>query len=482
MIKRFTGGKSISDSIGSLQTQMFAESRGISVDQLNQLAKMEIAMNDQRKLLKNGLKDDKLRARLEKAGIKLTGDDAKDQKAIDEAGYDQLMDTLDEGDKKSLEDAGKEIDYAKRTSDFTSTISDKIQVLIDWLMNKLWNLMSDVYDAISTIASSKWFGGGSGTGKIFQSASAQAQEKAMYQKPEIQGKLLGAMAEQLKNSGITNPSQTAAAVGSATSMAGIGVDKGNSIRKAIIGGAGLEDAVKQSGLSNEETAKLLDKLRLSLDSASLRNFVGVGEGGASAGAPSTSAPVTPAHAAAIAATKSQDPPVTTEQGEAIVGGLDGLQSSLAERGIKINKSFLRDQFWKNGHDAVLDANREALFEYFLYSKMDPGQVAQGLKSGSFTAANFGQMVASNAGTTGNVEMPIKGMANGGVVPTPKSPDQVFVAARPGEKIVPQGQGGGSASITIPINVSGPGGNELAQMMRAAALNVVVEWQRKHKYT
>ena len=55
---------------------------------------------------------------------------------------------------------------------------------------------------------------------------------------------------------------------------------------------------------------------------------------------------------------------------------------------------------------------------------------------------------------------VPGFAEGGTVPQPQSPDSVFVAARPGERIVPpdfdfrrgdpseRGDGGKSTSITI----------------------------------
>jgi hypothetical protein len=584
-LKGFNGGKSLLDGINTLGEQFMAENLGISIDQLNQMAKFEVAMKDQRDVLKKTLREDKTQAKLTKAGIKLTGNDADDQKAIDQAGFDQIMDTLDEGDKEALQGAKTEMDYAKQTAQFTSSASDKLQVLIDWLMNKLWDVMSDIYDAVADIASwiikdptrelTKLQLKATKTGNsaiqevvdkakslddvrkgLFELARNKGQEKAMYQGTDKQrDDFAKSISDNVSKSELTS------AFSKAVGATGLDEKKGQSVERNLLKGNGFADSLKKAGLTSDEEAKILDKIRMFLTTPDLMKVIAAGTsiatddakptgqeqasidaGGPTAPpdpvAPSATAPVppapppavppptkgvvksvdnfadtlsqigmslppppaptamagapavSPAHAAAVAKAKAPDT-MTQDQGEAILGSLDGLSDTLSQNGIKINRSFLRNQFWKNGHDAVLDANREALLEYFLYSKMDPADVAKGLQAGNFDATTFGQGVLSGATATGTIAMPTKdqpttklpGMASGGTVPEPKSPDQVFVAARPGEKIIPKGQqGGGPLSLTIPISVNGPGGQELGNMMRAAAMNVVLEWQRKHKFT
>lgn len=142
-IGRF-GGKSLEESAGSLGGEMMADNLGVSQDQLDQAIKFEQALEDQKDILKQGLKDPRKSAEIErkllKAGIK-----AED---IDKAGTDQLLDTMDEGDKKLLTEAGKQVDYAKRQSDLTQSVNDRIETIMDWLLNQFYNVMMDIYDTL----------------------------------------------------------------------------------------------------------------------------------------------------------------------------------------------------------------------------------------------------------------------------------------------------------------------------------------------
>jgi uncharacterized membrane protein YphA (DoxX/SURF4 family) len=76
---------------------------------------------------------------------------------------------------------------------------------------------------------------------------------------------------------------------------------------------------------------------------------------------------------------------------------------------------------------------------------------------------------------GDTEKKVKGFASGGVVPKPASPDSVFVAARPGEVIMPPGQarggGMGKVTITVPVtfNVHGAHAKEAADQIAAPSI-------------
>ncbi len=145
------GAKTLGEARGNLGTEQMAEQLGISEDQLSSMVKFESAMDDQRKMLKKNLRDQKVRDRLDKAGIKLTGDDAKDSQAIDQAGYDDILDTMDEGDKKIFQDSSKQIDYAKQTSEYTQGVLDKLGVIMDFLMNQLYDIFVDIWDSIGDV-------------------------------------------------------------------------------------------------------------------------------------------------------------------------------------------------------------------------------------------------------------------------------------------------------------------------------------------
>jgi len=147
-----TGTGKLRDRRGDLGTEMLAEAVGIGEDQLAQMAKFEEAIDEQREDLKSDLKaggerQAKAMKKLEKAGLK-----AED---IDSAGYDDILATLDKEQQEALKDAGKQIDYAKETSKFQSSLLDKIENIAEFIMNQVYNVLSGIWD---TLVDSSIFG------------------------------------------------------------------------------------------------------------------------------------------------------------------------------------------------------------------------------------------------------------------------------------------------------------------------------------
>jgi archaellum component FlaC len=593
-----TGKGKLADRRGDVSTEMLAEANGISEEQLDQMTKFEASIDDQRDTLKNQLKKGGAEAQKASDALKKAGIDASQ---IDTADYDQILDTLDETQKKSLQDAGKEINYAKQTSQYTSTITQKLDQLMDWLMNQLFNIMSDVYDAISDIADRLLVGNSdarkmtklqihaqkSGNKElsalaakatspeelhqlILSSQTAKGQEKAAYDTPgavddllkkqaDLQDKLskaqtddekkkLGeelAVVQKSRDAAIKQRTNMSNAIdanlgGPQSGLGSIGRNgrrqdafaeaakhitdkKGNevglteakvgAVKEALDQGKSLEKAMDQANISADHQSAILDKIRLSLSTEQLMDVTAAATekaagpnvspaavdavhdaldvssqaGGApppppkppGGGPPPAVAQAQTADATKTMASNSDD---ALEQASDMVGTLDGIQHTLMQKGIKINKSFLHSEFWKMGEDAVLDATRTALLEYFMYKDLKPDAVAKGLKEGRFNASNLGSTLVKRATATGKGPDINKAQANatGGVVAKP-APGEFLASVQPGESIVPRG-GAGSGTLTIPINVNGPGGHELAGMMKSAAMGVVAEWQRKQKYT
>lgn len=586
--------KKLADVAGEIGPEMMAEQLGISRDELNGRIKMAAALDDQRDDLKKNLKDEKVRLKLEKAGIKLTGNLAKDQQAIDNAGYDSILETLDKDAQDELKHSNEVIDYNKQTSQYTSTIMDKLGVLVDFLMNQIYNVMNGVWEAVLDVAdlldiagtnkdqrdkdklearvnktrnkelmdlavksrnTADFMSKAKETG-IFKDHDAalstkgildldakkkdlirqyesrplsDVDGKAALQKQidevtkqyeaasEVFGHAVAGIDRQLGGS-LKGEDRNRARAGKVFgAMGGFDNAKKDKVAKSLIEGKDLGAALDSAGLSQDEQVKVLKSIRdTSLTGEQLAQILAdysktTGRSQAEvtrearekeeaiarardpkakidpAPVPAASAvttgvaPIPANNASAVAAAARVEAPMTEKQGAQTLSTLDEVQTSLRQKGIKIDQSFLRDKFWSNGYDAVLEANREALLEYFLYSKMDADAVAGGLKDGKFTSKDFGRSALDVAAKTGKAPT-LDGFASGGVIPQPKSPDSVFVAAKPGETITPAGKGGGQSGINIPISVNGPGGQELANMMRTAAINVIHEWQRKQRYT
>jgi hypothetical protein len=146
------GSGKLRDRRGDLGTEMLADANGISEDQLAQMAKFEEAIDEQRDELKADLKagGDKQAAamkRLDKAGVAAAD--------IDTAGYDDILATLDQSEQDALKDGAKQIDYAKETGKFQTSLMDKIGNVAEFIMNQIYTVLTGIWDAL---VDSKIFG------------------------------------------------------------------------------------------------------------------------------------------------------------------------------------------------------------------------------------------------------------------------------------------------------------------------------------
>lgn len=637
--------KKLADVAGEIGPEMMAEQLGISREQLMAQVKFSAALDEQRELLKKGLADESKRGetleKLRKAGI--------DESKIDSAGYDDLLDTMDEDTQKSLKDSAEEIDWAKRTGERMSTLTDKMTVFVDFFMNQVYKVLTGIWDAILDMweTMSLSFGGDKDKAQAAKENKRFSEAITGTKNDKLQGIYndVGGNATKFKetlSSDIgaryrardkeysdrqaalakeTNPerkkqmqddmdrmvSQKQTDLGAMQSVSSrdqvvkalLGSSKNNSLigdKMSKDKNLSLADAAKDSNfdttafmtalagqMSADQLLQVASKLSPYSDGKSAPETKAAAPTEAKAQPTPTSdskqaavapkpteakvavvepkpvAPTAPAlpatpdilsmrlngpaptpsmpsdvkvrpfdadtskdgskakqgpldkpfgpfqkeafkpegEAKPAGSTRqalltkdvtNKEPLVTEAQGDTIVSALDQVHHDARVKGIKMDPTFVRNTFWLEGKKAVLEATREALFEYFLYSKMDPADVAKGLKDGNFTSANFATKNLEYTKKEGmlphNLE-DLRGFADGGVIPSPKSPDSVFVAARPGETILPKGanaSGGGLSSLTIPINVNGPGAHELADQIRALVINTVHEWKRRQKYT
>lgn len=431
---RFGGaGKSLMEMRGELGAEMMAENLGVSEEQLSQMVKFEQAMDMERATLKKifekpeGERTQEEIERLKKAqeaGI----ESAKD---VDKAGYDQIFETLDQSAKDAHKDATKVENFAQKQADLTQSLLDKLNVLVDFIMNQLYNIFMDMWDLFS---GAPIFGMGAEERAIKRKAFV-TQDKAMQDaiksatsptgqldvyafRGEMVGKSVGPAIEKafkhyeavLEKGGAKEqemtfkameglfgtleaglkglePEQTAHAVGEALKMAGVEEGKQKQVVQAVQEGKGMREAMMEAGLSKEQMMDAFRKVPWAMDPSAVATFNEtikefselVGKGRA-VGA-KTDVTLARAEGKTVEEAVAQTSGFSeSEEGKKLLNTTASstentakATETLAQEGTKSNSLYVKfgnsfmRKYKKAVHDEVLDALRIALFEYYLYS-------------------------------------------------------------------------------------------------------------------
>jgi hypothetical protein len=534
-LAKFGGGKNLSEGAGSIGMEMMAEQLGLSQERLDAMIKVEKAVDKQRKLMKKQATDE--------------GKGIEELKKIDEMGSQEIIRSMSADAKKDLDAAQQVTNYAKTQAELTQSVSEKLQIIIDFLLNQAYDVFMGIWDTISnllpggandrkrtemTVARTKnkelmeAFKSSADQEdfkrKAYRTGTFKAQEAVIYQNPgkakelEARSKELGLKAEELRKQGKTDEANAVESesrslveerealvnaynkvVGSISANLG-GAGNSNSLKRQrlqeairmaevnnddydqrkmksmawhLSQGRDIEAAGTAAGFSEEDVAKIIDKIRLTLSDDQLAHtFQGVAPGAAASGATAA----TPS--AAIAPPPSKEKPATVEQQAQTTTAIESVADGQKKLGF--DKGNVKNTFQPAIENGTLDALRTALFEYYMYSGLDRGSVAAGLKAGTFNATNFGKQVVQNSTATGTVMVP-PANAEGGVVARPPS-GEFFASVAPGETIVPRGgatQGGGSVNITL--NVNGIGGQDLARHLENKVNEGIYEYKRREKF-
>lgn len=149
-------GASLVDMMGELGPEMMAENMGISQEQLTQMAMMEEAINETREdLIAQAQGDQERIAEINK----MSGDELLKQSGMDAK---ELLST--------------EKDFAKQQTELTSSLLDKLQTLIDFLMNQLYDIMLSIWE---TMMDMDVFGGEENRRKKLEIAAAKTRDPAI---------------------------------------------------------------------------------------------------------------------------------------------------------------------------------------------------------------------------------------------------------------------------------------------------------------
>jgi len=532
-ILRITGAKSLKEGAGNIGVGAMAEKQGISVEEVNHYVQLEDLIKDQKDMLKKKLLDPSVQKKLAKAGIKGTAE------AIDDAPWASVFDTMEEDQQDLINGVSETEKMAKKQAKAQMSFYEKFDQLIDFLMNQLYDIMTDIWDAITSLS----IFGGDKKEKEVKKAVAVAKDPEMtkilksvdgniYKFRGELGKKYGkeisdaltkdqAGTEQILDKLLKQmaPGNQTAAVYAGARSAGIDNKIADKLAEMVGYGKDLSKAAEELGVKGDQRKALMNQVGLAqLDPALVATLVAkVHEKGRAQG-DEEGAPPKPAAPSAAAATPVQQPkPVVRGGGPAATPPTPAAASTGPAADTKIDDSldlskeqlqamqaidnkvdkfrmdttFLSGPYSKAVEGSVLKAVRTALFEYYMYKDLDQGAVVNAMQSRALNPASFSESftMGSSQGKTGEQTLDTlsKNAAGGTVTGVSNGLAQVTAAAGeglasvgPGERIVPRG--GGKGGDTYQINVNGVGGSDLARIIEAKVVDGVHEYKRRERFT
>lgn len=552
------GTGKLRDRRGDLGTEMMAENLGISEEQLDSMAKFEEAIDDERQTLKKGLADgDKnVIAKLSKAGLKTAKDiDAAGYDQI----YDALDKSTQELMKADagVQDMGKT--QAKLTSSVLDKLGQLVEFVMNQIYNimmGIWEAITDlpffggaekkrhiqlmkmikegsksgsntVSKALSKVTSE---GGDAEAVKAIMEeggqkltdallADTEGNEKATEAQQKLVDSLLskGGAAATMKAARGTGVDfrlrdlVVARKVKSETDEAkkqGMSEDQIDQMSESMTkrfhdlfkhdqdalakelekqGGFSAEE-LQEAGLSGRDIAQLASQIGQHMDLTSLADAF----------------PDFEKQAGSVM--RALDPKLQEESAKAVIAGSDANQA-VADQGarpgreslsVKFGPNFLRGKYKRTIAEAVLSSLRTALFEFYMYSKLDPKDVVQMLNKEKMSPSDF---VAGYTGGSIKKGEPLSltdkkdidamkpnaagGLVtdvDGGLANVRAAAGEGLASIGPGERILPAGGRGAGGGVNIPVTVNGVGGQDLARMIQAAIIDTVAEYKRKERYS
>jgi len=157
-LQRFGGNKKLSEMTG-LQALAARKASGTSLEQFRSMAKMEQAVDEQKEVMRKAFEaqksgsvneeQTKILARLE--AIDITS--ADQLKAADDA---DIIAAMDRTSQEAIAAAAEQKDYAAETAKATSTVADKLEVVIEGIFEYLFvalkDVLSDLNEFINLVA------------------------------------------------------------------------------------------------------------------------------------------------------------------------------------------------------------------------------------------------------------------------------------------------------------------------------------------
>jgi hypothetical protein len=523
---RMGSGKKLKDMTG-MDGYARRKAANVSMEQFRAMVKLEESVDNQREEMTAALKDPKNPANVEVVSrLKALGITSEN---IGKASADDIIAGMSKSDQEAMALAAEQKDYAKETSDLTTTLVDKMGIVVDGIFNYLYMALKDLISGLNGIFDwivSRFPGGGGEaynrrkeeqrSAKLKETEKAGAQNFGKVDKGAIGRDLDIIFGGESKGSKLL---QTNYALG----QAGISEEKKGKFLTSVERDGDYANASKAAGLNPKEMQTLwrkalytvgkdevgkLSKLEVAggsdTDRARARAAEGMkGPTQAEAGsakkeeqkpAPaSNQASTGPAGVGAWAQLSTAPIPGSApSEGEGLVEILDingrenvqslqNLYDALRRRGIIIDKSQLSGPIKDTIRLGTLDAFREALFEQAVYSSTDSTALLQRMQESGFgavagmaTGYKEAQATRAQGNATGGH---VVGIADGKAIIAARGEGLASVGK--GETIVPAGGRGGNGNITV--NVNGIGGADLANHLKKKIAEGIYEYKRREKF-
>jgi len=165
-LERFGGAGKVSQMSG-IQGTAARQAAGVSLEESRGIGKLEESIGDQKddiiKSLANPSADPKELAAQQRIIGRLKDMGITGEEQIKAAKTSQILNALEVSPEDALKEAGKQTDWAEKTANLTTTVSDKLGVIVEGIFEFLYVAMRDVVgdlgDLIDLIASFSLFSG-----------------------------------------------------------------------------------------------------------------------------------------------------------------------------------------------------------------------------------------------------------------------------------------------------------------------------------
>lgn len=143
------------EELTDVQIAAVEQAAGINDEQLDQFAKLKSALDVQKETIASKIEEgtaltDEESGMMRKLGITFKNGE-KDAEAAEKLRHKDsktVWDNMDKSQKDLLRDSAGTLDFAKKQGEITQSIMDKMGVLMDWLMGKLYPIFADIWDSI----------------------------------------------------------------------------------------------------------------------------------------------------------------------------------------------------------------------------------------------------------------------------------------------------------------------------------------------
>jgi hypothetical protein len=146
-------GKPMED-LKDVEMLAFTQMTGMTDAQLDANAKFKAGMDVTREEISARIAEGKMtegdKAIL--AGLGITGSDAEKAEKLAATSTKKIWENMSKEDREAMTETAKTMeDYAKQQGDLTQSLIDKLGVLVDFVMNQMYNIFIDIWDGIMSI-------------------------------------------------------------------------------------------------------------------------------------------------------------------------------------------------------------------------------------------------------------------------------------------------------------------------------------------